>query len=214
MLLWGVKRTMASPWVRFATLNSFIIDIPSHILQGVLASRPPIIPPSVLARRSALHAAAKRRRLVARGVVDLPAPMDITTDDTSKEITGRKTDRQLELEAEREGEIFIINLRDHWKLQRNEEANDIIPEIMDGHNVFDFFDDDIESRLNKLEKQESALEATGFYEEADWTRDPDAKNPKVLELRQTAERYSPMSNHILFVSYNTLAFVVFKNFYS
>ena len=41
--------------------------------------------------------------------------------------------------------------------------NDVIPEIMDGRNIADFFDPEIEARLNTLEKEEAKHEADGFY---------------------------------------------------
>lgn len=45
---------------------------------------------------------------------------------------------------------------DSWKY-------DIIPEFMNGKNVADFIDPDIEARLEALEREEEALEAQGFY---------------------------------------------------
>lgn len=45
---------------------------------------------------------------------------------------------------------------DDWK-------NDIIPEIMDGHNVADFIDPDIEEKLAELDREEEALESKGHY---------------------------------------------------
>jgi nucleolar GTP-binding protein len=44
-----------------------------------------------------------------------------------------------------------------WKM-------DIIPEIMDGKNVADFIDPDIEEKLDALEREEERLQAEGFYD--------------------------------------------------
>jgi nucleolar GTP-binding protein len=38
---------------------------------------------------------------------------------------------------------------------------------MDGKNVYDFTDPDIEARLNALEEEEERLEAEGFYDSDD-----------------------------------------------
>ena len=39
-----------------------------------------------------------------------------------------------------------------------------MPEIMDGKNVADFIDADIEEKLEALEREEEKLQAEGFYD--------------------------------------------------
>lgn len=39
-----------------------------------------------------------------------------------------------------------------------------MPEIMDGKNIADFIDPDIEERLEALEREEEKLVAEGFYD--------------------------------------------------
>ena len=46
---------------------------------------------------------------------------------------------------------------DEWKY-------DAIPEIMDGKNVADFIDPQIQEKLDALEREEERLIAEGFYE--------------------------------------------------
>ncbi|KAG1076895.1 hypothetical protein G6F42_025211 [Rhizopus arrhizus] len=46
---------------------------------------------------------------------------------------------------------------DDWKY-------DTIPEFLDGHNVADFIDPEIEEKLEALEREEERLEAEGFYQ--------------------------------------------------
>jgi nucleolar GTP-binding protein len=46
---------------------------------------------------------------------------------------------------------------DQWK-------HDVLPEFMDGKNVYDFIDPDIEAKLNALEEEEERLEGEGFYD--------------------------------------------------
>ncbi|VDP91868.1 unnamed protein product [Echinostoma caproni] len=135
--------------------------------------RPPIVPPEVLAKRQIK--ALKRSHASAFGT--------IVANSTENK---KRTLRDRELEAGDDG--FILNLREHWQLKHPEHANDVIPEIMDGHNLIDFFDPDIEERLNELEKQETEMEAAGVYEESDWTKDPDANNPEMQEIRKTAAK--------------------------
>lgn len=38
---------------------------------------------------------------------------------------------------------------------------DVMPEIMDGHNVLDFVDADIDARLAELEREEAEMEVGG-----------------------------------------------------
>lgn len=97
--------------------------------------RPVYIPESV---RLAREAAAKR----APGV-DAPR---------------RKTERDLELEAGGPG-IYNIDLKKNYMLANPEWNHDIIPEFMDGKNIADFIDPDIERRLAELEAEEAVLEA-------------------------------------------------------
>jgi len=51
---------------------------------------------------------------------------------------------------------FYVDMDDEWKY-------DAIPEFMDGKNVMDFFDADIEEKLRMLEDEEAQLEASGAY---------------------------------------------------
>ena len=41
---------------------------------------------------------------------------------------------------------------------------DVMPEIMDGKNIADFIDPDIEEKLEALEREEERLVAEGFYQ--------------------------------------------------
>jgi nucleolar GTP-binding protein len=102
--------------------------------------RPVSIPASVLAARAE---AARRAEL---GAAAGPAPPK------------RKTERDLELEGGGPG-IYNIDLRKHYLLANPDWKYDIIPEFMDGKNIADFVDVDIEKRLAELEAEEAVLEA-------------------------------------------------------
>lgn len=58
---------------------------------------------------------------------------------------------------------LITTPAENYMLEDPSWKNDIIPEIMEGHNIFDFIDPDIEEKLEALEREEEKLEAEGFY---------------------------------------------------
>ncbi|KAJ7980779.1 Nucleolar GTP-binding protein 1 [Quillaja saponaria] len=74
----------------------------------------------------------------------------------------RKTERDLENENGGAG-VYSASLKKHYILANDEWKEDIMPEILDGHNVYDFFDPDIWQRLEELENEEGLRQA----EEAD-----------------------------------------------
>jgi nucleolar GTP-binding protein len=59
--------------------------------------------------------------------------------------------------------VYACDYRKYYQLEEDEWRFDTIPEIMDGKNVVDFFDPDIEARLQALEEEEAMLEASGAY---------------------------------------------------
>lgn len=65
--------------------------------------------------------------------------------------------------------VFNYDRRLEWDLENQDWQKDIIPEIMDGKNIADFFDADIESRLEELEREEEELQAA--FEESGLTVD-------------------------------------------
>lgn len=54
--------------------------------------------------------------------------------------------------------MYSADLRKHYTLEDPAWKYDIMPEIMDGHNVLDFVDPDIEAKLAELEREEAELE--------------------------------------------------------
>ncbi|EFJ51403.1 hypothetical protein VOLCADRAFT_57006 [Volvox carteri f. nagariensis] len=110
--------------------------------EGVTAgSRPPVIPPGV--------AEARARR--AAGEV-------------------KKTERDLQEENGGAG-VYSADLRKHYSLENPEWKYDIMPEIMDGHNVLDFVDPDIDAKLAELEREEAELEVGGMMDDDDEEED-------------------------------------------
>lgn len=54
--------------------------------------------------------------------------------------------------------VYSADLRKHYQLRSETWKYDIMPELLDGHNVLDFVDPDIDARLAELEREEEELE--------------------------------------------------------
>lgn len=65
----------------------------------------------------------------------------------------RKLEKDLENENGGAG-VYSASLRKHYILADDEWKEDAMPEILDGHNVYDFVDPDILQRLEELEREE------------------------------------------------------------
>jgi nucleolar GTP-binding protein len=74
----------------------------------------------------------------------------------------RKLARDLEVENGGAG-VFNVDLKENYLLRLKEWNHDKIPEIMDGKNVADFVDPEIEAKLEALELEEERLVQEGFY---------------------------------------------------
>ena len=61
--------------------------------------------------------------------------------------------------------VFNVDLKENYVLAEQEWRYDHIPEIMDGKNVADFIDPEIEAKLQALEMEEEKLVQEGFYDE-------------------------------------------------
>ena len=109
-------------------------------------ARPPVIPPSVLAKQRALEAQIEA---VSDQENDQEDPDHTMEEDTP---IGAK---QPKLEKDRMWElggpgVYSSDWRKEYSLAKAEWAYDIIPEIVDGQNIADFVDPDIEEMLQNL----------------------------------------------------------------
>lgn len=113
--------------------------------------RPPCIPQAVLEAKAKENAAKEKRKL------------------------------EKDLENENGGAgVYSASLRKHYILANEEWKEDIMPEILDGHNVYDFVDVDILQRLEELEREEGfRLAAEG--EEEDFEMDIKVLTPEEQE---------------------------------
>eukprot|EP00171_Calliarthron_tuberculosum_P013356 IDg13356t1 len=108
--------------------------------------RQPNIPASVLAKRARAAAAAPEEE-----GEEGDAAMDI--DEPTK-----KLERDLQEENGGAG-VYSMDWRKLYGLKKEDWKYDVIPEIVDGKNIADFIDPDIERKLAALEREEDAREA-------------------------------------------------------
>lgn len=87
-----------------------------------------------------------------------------------------------DVEAENGGAgVFNINLKDSYLLDEEEWKNDVMPEVLNGRNVYDFLDEDIISKLKALEDEEERLEKEGFYDS-----DSEIEDEEVEDIKEKA----------------------------
>lgn len=87
----------------------------------------------------------------------------------------------------RDLEVPVIDhiLAENYILENDEWKFDIMPEIMDGKNIADFIDPDIEEKLEALEREEERLQAEGFYDsESDMYGSEDEREAAELKYAQ------------------------------
>lgn len=77
--------------------------------------------------------------------------------------------------------VYNINLKDKYLLDNEEWKNDIMPEVFDGKNVYDFLDPDISAKLQALEEEEERLEQEGFYDS-----DSELDDEETIDIKEKA----------------------------
>lgn len=60
--------------------------------------------------------------------------------------------------------VFSVDLRADYLLENPEWKYDKVPEVLDGKNVSDYIDPEIDARLAELEAEEEKLEQEGYYD--------------------------------------------------
>ncbi|KAG9459108.1 hypothetical protein H6P81_003616 [Aristolochia fimbriata] len=101
-------------------------------------------------------------------------------DAREKKIEKEKRKLEKDLEEENGGAgVYSASLRKHYILANEEWKEDIMPEILDGHNVYDFVDPDILQRLEELEQEEGIRQEEDAEE--DFEMDGKELNPEELE---------------------------------
>lgn len=79
--------------------------------------------------------------------------------------------------------VFNINLKEKWMLENPEWKEDKMPEVLDGKNVYDYVDPEIEAKLQALEDEEARLEAEGYYD----AEEDDLEDADDAEVRYKAD---------------------------
>lgn len=60
--------------------------------------------------------------------------------------------------------VYQPDYKDAYMLEDEQWKHDIIPELLNGKNVYDFIDPEISAKLQTLEEEEEKLEQEGFYD--------------------------------------------------
>ena len=126
-------------------VNRIRVSEPKTRGDAPAAARGVSIPKSVLASRqaaAAVSAAAKAGSSVSS--TDLPG---------AEPPAKKRTQKDVQEETGGAG-VYSLPLQHHWSLKTPDWVNDVIPEIMDGKNILDFVDPEIEERLAELEEEE------------------------------------------------------------
>ena len=100
-----------------------------------------------------LYCAEPNRRDNIQREAFIPETVVTERDIPEEQRERRKTERDLEWEGGGPGR-YQANHRKTWDLENQEWVDDIMPDIMDGHNIYDAVDPEIADRLLELEDEE------------------------------------------------------------
>ncbi|MEW5300831.1 MAG: hypothetical protein WDW36_003731 [Sanguina aurantia] len=99
----------------------------------------------------------------------------------------KKTEKDMQEEHGGAG-VYSADLRKAYDLESADWKYDVMPEIMDGHNVLDFVDADIDARLAELEREEAEMEAQYNAETAAIEAGVELTETQLEELGQIRHR--------------------------
>ncbi len=128
--------------------------------------------------------------------------------------------------------VYNVDLKQDYLLEDDDWKHDRVPEVLNGKNVYDFIDPDIDAKLAALEEEEEKLEADGYYESDESTENPaeanirmkadlirekralimnenkmrkSLKNRAVIPRSAKAKKLSEMENHLDSLGFDTTA---------
>lgn len=128
--------------------------------------------------------------------------------------------------------VYNVDLKQDYLLEDDDWKHDRVPEVLNGKNVYDFIDPDIEAKLAALEEEEEKLEADGYYESDESIEEPEEanirmkadlirekralimnenkmrkslKNRAVIPRSAKAKKLSEMENHLDSLGFDTAA---------
>lgn len=89
----------------------------------------------------------------------------------------RKLERDLEVEL---GDDYTLDLQKYWDLMNEDEKQDKIPEVWEGHNIADYIDPEIMKKLEELEKEDELKQRAGEYDSDEESEDEEMQEIRVL----------------------------------
>lgn len=101
-----------------------------------------------------------------------------------------------DIEAENGGAgVYNVDMKSQYQLADPDWKHDTVPEILNGRNVADFIDPDIEARLADLDDEEERLEAEGFYDDEHDNEMEDAEEANIrVKANLIREKLGQMRN--------------------
>lgn len=89
--------------------------------------------------------------------------------------------------------VYNVDLRADWDLKDPAWKYDKMPEVVNGKNVFDFIDPDIDAKLAALEEEEERLEKEGYYDSEE-EMDDDEEEELLEKAKLIREKQSLIRN--------------------
>ncbi|KAK4521314.1 uncharacterized protein ATC70_011929 [Mucor velutinosus] len=119
-----------------------------------------------------IHLAQPQQRDNIARLPNIPAETKTRVKYDPNDPNRRKLEKDIEAEQGGAG-VYNVDVKKKYLLEDDEWKYDTIPEFLDGHNVADFIDPEIEEKLEALEREEERLEAEGFYQSDEEILDDD-----------------------------------------
>lgn len=119
-----------------------------------------------------IHLAIPQQRDNIARLPNIPAEVTSRAKYDPNDPNRRQLEKDLEIENGGAG-VYNVDLKKKYLLKEDDWKYDVIPEFLDGHNVADFIDPEIEEKLEALEREEERLEQEGFYQSDDDMLDDD-----------------------------------------
>ncbi|CEP16266.1 hypothetical protein [Parasitella parasitica] len=110
-----------------------------------------------------IHLAQPQQRDNISRLPNIPPETKTRTKYDPNDPNRRKLEKDIEAEQGGAG-VYNVDVKKKYLLENDDWKYDTIPEFLDGHNVADFIDPEIEEKLEALEREEERLEAEGFYQ--------------------------------------------------
>lgn len=125
-----------------------------------------------------IHLAVPQQRDNVARLPNIPTDVSTRVRYDPNDPNRRMLEKDLEIEQGGAG-VYNVDLKKKYLLESDDWKYDVIPEFLDGHNVADFIDPEIEEKLEALEREEERLEQEGFYQSDEDIMDDEQEAIKV-----------------------------------